>query len=232
MNTGLSPESVNVEAFLRGTLFGALPSAELTRLAGHARVERFASARCLAASGEVLSCLRLVIEGSVSVSARADDGREATLSLIGPGAWAAWLPCLVPQPLQSDYTATADTVCIALPAERVRSCLEANPALYPRVLIEIDRRVRLLMDWAGRSALLDPEQRMARLVSLLALDRAAGRPDPVLNVTQTQLATLAGCSRQSAAALLARLQARGLLRVGYGRCEIPDVDALRRFASP
>lgn len=228
---GVSPSSVNVAAFLRGSLFGALAAMEFKRLVACASVERHARARVLTQPGQPLQSLHLVVKGSVSVIAHGNDTREVLITVIGPGAWAAWLPCLVPQPLQTDYVAAPGTVCVALPAERVRECLAANPQLYPTVMADIDRRMRLLIEWTGQAALLDTEQRMARLISLLARDRKLGAANVVISITQQQLALLAGCSRQSVASLLERLASRGLIRTLYGRCEIPDLQALQHFAA-
>ena len=164
------------------------------------------------------------------IAATHRNGKEVLISTIGPGAWVAWLPCFVPEPLATDYTAMPGSVFIALPISAVRASFNAHPALYPLVLKEIDKRMRLLMEWTSQSALLMPEQRLARLLTLLARDRKLGATDCSLAVTQAQLATLIGCSRQSANRLVANLARKGLIRLGYGTCEIPDLAALRAFS--
>jgi CRP/FNR family cyclic AMP-dependent transcriptional regulator len=230
MSTSLPPTAVNVEAFLRQSLFGALPAAEFARLVRQARVETFEHSCQVNAAGQTLQWLRLVIEGSLNIAATHRNGKEVLISTIGPGAWVAWLPCFVPEPLATDYTAMPGSVFIALPISAVRASFNAHPALYPLVLKEIDKRMRLLMEWTSQSALLMPEQRLARLLTLLARDRKLGATDCSLAVTQAQLATLIGCSRQSANRLVANLARKGLIRLGYGTCEIPDLAALRAFS--
>ena len=102
--------------------------------------------------------------------------------------------------------------------------------MYPWVIAEIGRRLRLLTEWAGQSVLIGPEQRMAKLIGLMAQDQNAARPPHILNVTQSRLASLARCSRQSANLLLRALEKRGLIQLAYGKCAIPDLAGLMAFA--
>jgi hypothetical protein len=41
---------------------------------------------------------------------------------------------------------------------------------------------------------------------------------------------LIGCSRQSASKLFSGLESKGLIRMGYGKCEIPNIAALRVYS--
>ena len=64
----------------------------------------------------------------------------------------------------------------------------------------------------------------------MALDQKAAVSPHTLNVTQGRLASLARCSRQSGNLLLRALEKRGLVRLAYGKCEIPDLVQLMAFA--
>ena len=90
----------------------------------------------------------------------------------------------------------------------------------------------LLLPLALAAALdTPPTQRLARLLTLLARERnAAPSNSTELPVTRAHLATLVGCTRQSAGKLFAQLERLGLIRMGYGKCEIPDLAALRRYS--
>jgi CRP-like cAMP-binding protein len=98
------------------------------------------------------------------------------------------------------------------------------------VIESIGVRMRLLMEWTGQSVMLAPEQRMAKLLHVLARVRGAVDGNrAVLPITQAQLARLARCSRQSANLLLRALERRALIRSAYGRYEIDDMTALDAF---
>ena len=91
------------------------------------------------------------------------------------------------------------------------------------------QRLRQLMEWTGESVLLGPEQRMAKLIHLLARLHGLPAADGTLPVTQARLARMARCSRQSANQLLGALEARGLIATDYGRFRIRDLAVLQAF---
>jgi CRP/FNR family cyclic AMP-dependent transcriptional regulator len=221
---------IDVRAILQPTLFGRLGSELLEEIARDARVERYGFPSLLCAAGTPLQRLRLVVAGRIELVVRAASGKAVTINEIEPGDWASWLPCFMPAAPEHDLCAGADSTFIALPVETVRSFCERHPQMYPWVIAEIGRRLRLLTEWAGQSVLMRPEQRMAKLIGLMALDQKAAVPPHTLNVTQGRLASLARCSRQSGNLLLRALEKRGLVRLTYGKCEIPDLAQLMEFA--
>ena len=91
--------------------------------------------------------------------------------------------------------------------------------------------MRLLMEWSGQSVLLGPEQRMAKLLHLLARAHGVNGSGGLVPVTQARLAQIARCSRQTANQLIGALEQRGLVGTGYGRFEIPDMAALDAFSA-
>ena len=217
-------------AFLQPTVFGRLGPALLDEVAACARVERFDLPTLLNAAGTPLQTLRLVVAGHIEIVARRASGKEVAVSDIGPGAWATWLPCFIPTPLEHDFYCGAASCFITLPVKEVRRFCEEHPALYPWILAEIGQRLRLLMEWTGQSVLVGPEQRMAKLIHILARDQKMQGNIGTLHVNQARMAALARCSRQSANTLLKSLEKRGLIRLAYGRFEIPDRAQLGAFA--
>lgn len=221
---------INIRAFLRPTVLGRLGAELLEELAGHARVERYAVPTLLNAAGSPLQWLRLVVEGHVEIVARRASGKEVSISDVGPGAWATWLPCFIPVAADHDLCASADSCFIALPVAEVRRCCALCPEIYPWIMQDIGQRLRLLMEWTSQSVLVGPEQRMAKLIHILARDQKIGGIGGTLHVTQVRLAALARCSRQSANTLLGALEKRGLIRLTYGKCEIADLAKLAAFS--
>lgn len=231
MSPRVNPHTgIDKYALLQATLFGKLGTALLDEVVACARVERFDTPSLLAAAGQPLQCLRLVVRGNIAIVARRSSGKEVTISDIGPGAWATWLPCFMPAPLEHDFVCGPHSCFIALPVVAVQGFCAAYPQLYPLVIGEIGQRLRLLMEWTSQSALIGPEQRMAKLIGILARDQQIKGNQGTLHIHQTRLATLARCSRQSANALLKRLEKRGLVKVAYGKLEIPDRQLLAAFA--
>lgn len=221
---------INIRAFLQPTVFGHLGAEVMEELAVHARVERYEVPTLLNAAGAPLQWLRLVVDGHIELIARKASGKEVSISDVGPGAWATWMPCFVPVAPDHDFYCSASSTFIALPVQEVRSFCDRHPKIYPLIMAEIGKRMRLLVEWTGQSVLMAPEQRMAKLVHILARDQKTGAHTVTLSVTQSRLAGLARCSRQSANVLLAALEKRGLIRLAYSKCEIPDMALLAAFA--
>lgn len=222
--------SLDVRAFLKPTVFGQLGPDVLDEVTSRAVIERFEIATLLNAAGTPLERLRLVVEGSIAIIARKTSGKEVVISEVGPRGWAAWLPCFVEAPPNHDFYSGAKCCFIALPVKVVQSLCQEYPALYPLIIGEIGLRFRLLMEWASQSILLGPEQRMAKLIVLLAQEQKAVTSPSCIAITQNRLANLARCSRQSANVLLSNLEQKGLIQLLYGKCNIPDLTTLAAFA--
>lgn len=222
--------AADVRATLAASVFGALDAHTLDSLAAQALVERYEVPTLLNAAGTPLQRLRLVCEGNIALTVRHPSGREVVVSDISPGGWATWIPCLTQTAPDHDFYSGPHSVFIALSAAAVRNVCAQHPALYPLVLADVGKRMRLLMAWTGQSVLLQPAQRMAMLIGLLARDQKLDGNQGAIQVTQHRLAALARCSRQSANGLLSALEKKGLIRLAYGKCEIPDLARLHAFA--
>lgn len=223
-----TPEALDI---LRADpVFGLAPLEALTELAARSRMEHYRTPTLLNMAGQPLGWLRYVIEGHLEVMARNAAGEEVALGDIGTGNWATWVGCISPTPPRHDFYSSPEARYLALPAAAVRSLCENHPVVYPRIIAELGVRMRQLMEWTGDSVLLRPDQRMAKLIDLLSrAHQVNGRQINSLQVTQSRLARLARCSRQSANTLLGGLERRGLIRIAYGRCEIVDVARLHAF---
>ena len=213
------------------TVLAELPEDALHELAVAARGEHFDAATLINAAGQPLARVRLVVKGAVEILARRSNGTEVVLGDIGPGGWATWVGCFAPQPPDHDFYSTPDATFIALPVDLVREIAFRYPALFPRVIADLGVRMRQLMEWTGDSVLLGSEQRMAYLIYLLARMQGnlANNGHGTVQVTQSRLAQLARCSRQSANLLVGALERRGLINGGYGRFDIADMARLIAF---
>lgn len=225
-----TPSAV-MDRLRQAAVLAELPDDVLRTMSAAARIERFALPTLLNAAGHPLERLRLVVQGGVDIIARRAAGQEVVLGDIGPGGWATWVGCFAPQPPDHDFYSTTEAVYISLPVTQVREVALAHPAMFPRVIADLGIRMRQLMAWTGDSVLLGPEQRMAKLIQLLA--RIQGERNEsgscIIRVTQQRLAQLARCSRQSANTLVGGLERRGLVLVKYGSVEIPDRQQLDAF---
>jgi CRP-like cAMP-binding protein len=221
---------IDVRALLQSTVFGRLGDTALDEVVRFARIERYTTTTLLNAEGQSLEWLRLVVQGHIEILMRNASGKEVSISNIGPGGWATWLPCFMPTAPITNLYSSESSCYIALPVSRVRDFCDRHPTIFPLILAEVGQRMYLLLAWTGQSVMSGPEQRMAKLIHVLAREQKVAQTGGSLNVTQGRLASLARCSRQSANTLLGALEKRQLIRLAYGKCDIPDMALLAKFA--
>ena len=222
----------DVLALLRSSgVFGVLPEDALAALAASARIESHKLTTLVYAAGEPMLWLRLVLTGSIELSASSVAGAEVIVAEVPPGQWMPWYGCIADRPAPHDLYCSAGSTCLAVSAARVREVARAHPRLYLPILLEMGARGEQLLEWTMQSVLLKPEQRLAKLLHLLLKNQGVQRGTGVLLLTQTRLARLAGCSRQSLSLMIKGLKQRQLIEGRYGELRIADVAALQAFAS-
>ena len=225
-----NPRSLDIRAVLKPTVFGQIGDEAFDTICACARVERYDKPALLNPAGQQLESLRYVVQGHIEVIARGISGTEVVLSYVTPGSWATWLPCFMQDSPQHDLYSSAASCFIAIPTKDVRWFCGEYPEVYPLIIGAIGKRLRMLMEWTGLSVLVGPEQRMAKLLQIVARDQHLRGNAGTLHLTQARLARLARCSRQTANGLLIQLEQRGLISLAYGKFEILDLARLGAFS--
>lgn len=225
-----SQKPVDIRTELSRTLFGMMGEDVLNRVSAAARVENYSSSCLLDSAGVHHVWLRYVRYGYIETIARSRSGEEVVVTEIGPRSWTSWLACFMKTPPGTDFYCSESASFIAIPVRLVRElCLE-YPELSIVIIQEIGERMRRLLDWTGQSVLLSPDQRMAKLILLQAQMQGVQGNSGIINTTQSRLARMGRCTRQTAAHLLATLEVKGLIRKAYGKFEVGDFKALAAFA--
>ena len=220
----------DLRSLLQATAFGALGEEALNAACRSARIEQFKVPTVLSMAGEQPSYLRLVVKGHIEVIARNSSGAEFVVGYITAGGWATWLACFMDRPPENDFYSSPSATLIALPITEVRALCERFPQIYPLIIRQIGRRMRLLIEWTGQSVLVGPVQRMAKLLHILAREQQVAAYTVTLHISQARLASLARCSRQTANELIGVLEQKGLVVRGYSAIEIPHPNRLAVFA--
>lgn len=220
----------DMDRLLAHSPFAKAGEAALQDILAMARVERYRRPTLLSAAGQPPQMLRLVVEGHMELIARSAQGDEFVLGYVSAGNWATWLSCFMEAPPDNDFYSSANAVFLAFPVSEVRTLCERHPAIYPFIIRQIGRRMRLLTEWTGQSLLTAPLQRLAKLLHILAREQQAVGNQCTLNHTQARLAGLARCSRQTVNEMLQVMAGQGLLEVTYGKVDIKDLKGLAAFA--
>lgn len=169
-----------------------------------------------------------IVAGWAVVRSDAANGRSLILGLRGPGDLVGELAVLDGHPRSATVITLTRMEVRILPGAEFRSFLRDHPQASVAVMRGMALRMRQTDGHSQDLATLPVLQRLARL--LIDIDRAG--PDGALasRLTQHDLATAIGATRESVAKALADLRSRGVLSAGERQIRIVDQTALTAIA--
>jgi len=221
---------------LRGSrLFAVLQPAELDAVLAQAITRRVARNETLLRRGDASTGAAVIVTGRVRISLMAADGREVTLGVLGPGDVIGEMSVLDGEEVSADVSALEDCVLLFIERARFLRLLRADADLCLRLMAVLCRRLRRANAVVEDMALLDLGARLARLLLRLAQDYGApaGRGTRIeVKLSQKDLGTLVGSSREKVNKQLREWEEAGLLGKSEGRMVILRPDLLNTAATP
>ena len=127
--------------------------------------------------------------------------------------------------------ALTDVELLAIAAGDMRGLLERNPEITAKLVVALTRRVRETNERVARQSFQTVPSRVAGVLSQLVAEAgptAPGRDGVTIRMNQSDLAQLAGTSRESVSRFLAVLERAGVVRVGRGRVTVLETAAPAR----
>jgi CRP/FNR family transcriptional regulator, cyclic AMP receptor protein len=156
--------------------------------------------------------LFLIESGSVLLLRADASGAEVALDLLRPGDLCGIEDALCEQPYELSARATTQTVCYRFSTNAIREALNRDPSVATVLAGYVSTRLRLAAEHMEILALENIEARVKRVLQRLVLQ--AGPQDATdlrLPITQGDLASLVGGSRQSVNRSLVDLRLRGIV---------------------
>ena len=173
-----------------------------------------------------------VTEGWVKIRTHDMEGREVTLTILGPGEIFGEMAALDEVPRSTDVIALTKTTVGCLPAHQFTQFLETTPKAGIRLAQLMSRRLRQI----NRRLQLREASSSARVADiLLFLAEYRGRVSrsgvEIPNLPHRELSSLSGLARETVTRVLAKLETEGLIQRDKGRNVIcvPDLDALENL---
>lgn len=212
-------------------LFAVLGPSELETLGRALRPRRYARGDVVFQQGDPGDAFYVIESGEVKVVLPSEDGREAILTILGPGHFFGELSLLDGEPRSADVVAKEDCSLLALHREDFRNFLTQHPHAAAALLAVLSRRLRATDDLVHDAAFLDVAARLARL--LLKLGETHGREEKQglvlgIRLTQEDLASMVGSTRETVNKWLKSWQRQGLLEHRGGILTINQADELRK----
>ncbi len=213
-----------VELLKSVPLFADLEEGELERFSHVAVPRTFPAGTRVFHEGDSSDACYIVKEGSFRVTREHSDGRAITLATLGTGEIFGELAMLDGDSRSASAEALTDGELLALPANDVRSLLARHPEIALKLVAGLVRRLRAANVRLSPPVLPDGAEPRRRH-PLPAQPRAASDGDGdgeevTIRMNQTDLAQLAGTSRESVSRFLAELERAGVVRSGRGRVTV------------
>jgi CRP-like cAMP-binding protein len=214
-------------------LFGQWPAQEIQSLCEATRVLYVSVGQVLIAQGQVLNGLYVIGAGSVEVGSIHDDGRRYVRRYAQPGMLFGLVSVLDGEGSPYSYTAHEPTTILFIPKAAFLSILSRHAELWPSVAHHLASFQRMALATIDEHMFETLQIRLAR--ALVSLAKVYGTHDAVgvairIRMTQDNVASLLGVSRQSVSKELKRLEQNGLIRIDYGRITLIDPEAIERAA--
>lgn len=221
-----------VGALRQVSYFTSLADDDLRALGRLATFQSFDRHDVLFYADDPAPVLYVVVEGQVKIGLYGVNGDETILNLLGPGDLLGDLALFEPGARRSaTATAVEPTIVLALQRVAFLRFLQGHPELAIRLLAALAGHVRRLSQLVDDAYHLDLDQRLAkRLLDLASMHgRARGRAIEIdVPLTQSELASLLGATRESVNKLLRLYSAQGIIAVGRNQIRVFQLESLRR----
>lgn len=212
--------------------FSALPEGDLARVAEVTVPRRFETGEVVFHEGDASETCYVVRRGRVRAVREHSDGRSITLATLGAGEIFGELAIFDDDRRSATVEALEPTEAIAILGPDMRRLLRRHPEISIRLLAALSRRLRETNERLTRQSFSTVQSRVASvLLELVATAQVEGaaQDNVLITATQTDLAQLAGSSRESASRFLAVLERAGIITQGRGRLVVHDPAALQNY---
>jgi CRP-like cAMP-binding protein len=217
----------------RSPLFRGLAPAVLERIAALATQRAYRRGEVLFRSGDVGDALLGVVSGRIRISTGNAEGREIFLNIMEPGDTFGEIALLDGGPRTATATAIEAAELVSLRRGPLFELLEREPKTALELLRLCGERLRWTSGLLEDNVFLDAPARLAkRLLSLGELHGEKSGSGYRIRISQEELASFLGVSRQAVNEQLQEWKARGWVALGRGSVTVQDAAALRGAVQP
>lgn len=237
-DTALSPppaappasETPRMALLRRLPFLAELPTADLAILARHLIERRVTVGETLFWEGEDCPGIFLIASGSARIVKAAPGGHEQVLRVMGPGDSFNEVPVFDRGPNPASARVVEGGVFYLLPADAVRALLATSPAFANAVVRLLAERLRHLVALVEDLGFRPVLGRVAKiLLQTVRPESGVGAGAGRRQLTQQEIADMAGTAREVVARALHALEQAGAIRVERGRIVLTDPARLEQL---
>jgi CRP-like cAMP-binding protein len=223
-----------VAALRKADLFARTSEDVLKEAAKRAIVRQFEPGEIIFSERDQASGLYVVVQGELRSIRQNLEGREQVLSTEVPGAVLAVVPTFNGGAYYSTMIADKPSQLLCIEARDVHELCREHPELLWNVARVLGHKVRHYAELIETLALRNVDQRVAQHLLTVSQERAVRAGEGcVLEITMTQaeMASRVGSTREVVNRALGHLQRRGLIQMkGTRLLTVPSTRELSRFA--
>ena len=177
-----------------------LSPAELAEISRRGIAREFRPRTVLVTEGEKTDALYIIVEGRVRAYVSDANGREAVLSVMGPGEYFGEL-AYDRGPRSASVITLEQCRVLVVPHADFAAFVESNPAFARHFINKLIGHIRALTQNVRSLALMDAYGRVARLLLEMSLKKDGEQFIPE-RLTQADIASRVGCSREMVSRIL------------------------------
>ena len=225
------PAVENPAALGRMTLFEGLRESELSELNELLHRKSFTAGNNVITVAQSSEVIYLLLDGSVKIYVDQIDGSEVILAFLGPGDTFGEMGLVDSAGRSASVLALENCACLAMDRGSFHRCLMNMSRLSYNLVRLLSRRLRLANEQIQALSTLDVRGRVARqfLAFAQTYDPEEGSGDVriPLRLTQTDVASLVGASRERVNQVIVDFKDSGYLSVDAGHhFTVHDIQAL------
>ena len=218
-----------LELLQRVPTFARLTNDQLALLARSVGTQIFERNEAIFHQGSDGSTLYIIVHGQVRIFTTSEAGQELTVTIFRDSDFFGDMALLDGGPRAASAEAMCRTTTLTLHRAAFLHTIDACPPIAASVLEVLTARIRQSNSVAAQLANLSASQRVVRQLCELAsrygiADGGAIRID--LHLTQDDLASLSGTTRETVNRVLSTLRDQGLIRVERARVSVLKMQQL------
>lgn len=223
---------MNASELLRGVpIFSRLTDEQLAVISPSLGMQRFERGETIFHQGSVGKILYIIVSGQVRIFTISETGQELSVMIFSGGDFFGELSLLDEQPRSASAMTMRKTTTLTLHRTAFLEALHACPPIVVAVLEALSARLRHSNTYAEYLFSQSAPQRVVRRLLDLAEQHGVAEEDGTrinLHLTQDDLASLAGTTRETVNRVLSSLRDQGLIRVERARVSVLNLAQLER----
>jgi len=176
--------------------------------------------------------LYIVDSGRIRIFLPKETGEELTMEVAGPGDVFGELALLDGGPRSASAETLEETSVFTINREEFMQYAQATPQFAVALIELLSHRLRHATEYAESLAFLDVHARLARVLLEMAerygVKRNGGSIEIDVDLTQADLATMVGATRERVNRALAAFRSQGLLELHGRKIALLDTIRLRQ----